>query len=519
MNSQTTTQQTIEENIKQRHWQDNVSNDKFVLWLLLAHLPFIFFLVPIGYGTHIEGAIPAVIVVLAAWYVFHTLPGTLFSRSVMSAAMMMMSMILIMQQLGRLEMHFHIFAALAFLIIWRDYRVMLVAASVIAIHHAASVPLQLAETSIGSIPYIVYGQGCDWATFAVHATFVILETAVLVYFCLRMNSQYRLSTQVMAAMQVAAQQSDLTIKIENIQAKNVNDSTFSKSVEDFYALMNRTINEFKSAGTQLDDLTHLSVISAKQNLSSLHVQSQRVEAVASASLQMSASINEVAKTTESAANLSSQTVKQLGECQSMADSASTKVNSLIDKLSEVKQEFDRLQHDTSAIQSSVLLITEISAQTNLLALNASIEAARAGEHGRGFSVVASEVRNLAEKSQNASRDIMAVAEKINAATDTVMSKLLESNKDGGTALEMVKKTNSMIGHSTDFSTQISELNQSIAQMMQEQSAVSAEISSTMHQIQNSNNEIELAVEQTAERNSQIRGIGTFISDEANIFKT
>ncbi|THF68555.1 MAG: methyl-accepting chemotaxis protein [Methylophaga nitratireducenticrescens] len=114
---------------------------------------------------------------------------------------------------------------------------------------------------------------------------------------------------------------------------------------------------------------------------------------------------------------------------------------------------------------------------------------------------------------------MAVAEKINAATDTVMSKLLESNKDGGTALEMVKKTNSMIGHSTDFSTQISELNQSIAQMMQEQSAVSAEISSTMHQIQNSNNEIELAVEQTAERNSQIRGIGTFISDEANIFKT
>jgi methyl-accepting chemotaxis protein len=519
MTSHTSTQQTIEENIKQRHWEDNVSNDKFVLWLLLAHLPFIFFLVPMGYGTHIEGAIPAVIVVLAAWYVFRTMPGTLFSRSVMAAAMMMMSMILIMQQLGRLEMHFHIFAALAFLIIWRDYRVMLVAATVIAIHHAVSVPLQLADTSIGNMPFIVYGQSCDWATFAVHASFVILETAVLVFFCLRMHSQYNLSTRVMAAMQVAAQQSDLTITLDNIQVKNVTDSAFIKSVKDFYALMNRNINEFKTAGSQLDDLTHLSVISSKENISSLNAQSQRVETIASASLQMSASINEVARTTENAANLSSQTVKQLAECQSMADSASTKVNSLIDKLSEVKQEFERLQHDTSAIQSSVSLITEISAQTNLLALNASIEAARAGEHGRGFSVVASEVRNLAEKSQNASRDIMAVAEKITAATNTVMDKLLESNEDGGTALELVKQTNSMIGNSTDFSTQISELNQSIAQMMQEQSAVSAEISQTMHQIQNSNNEIEIAVEQTAERNSQIRGIGSIISDKANIFKT
>lgn len=519
MTNQTSTQQTIDENIKQRHWEENVSNDKLVLWLLIAHLPFVFFLVPMGYGTHIEGAISAVIVVLAAWYAFHTMPGTLFSRSVMATAMMMMSMILIMQQLGRLEMHFHIFAALAFLIIWRDYRVMLVAAAVIAIHHAVSVPLQLADTSIGSMPYIVYGQSCDWSTFAVHASFVILETTVLVFFCLRMNSQYRLSTHVMAAMQVAAQQSDLTIHVKNFEAKNLTDSAFIKSVDNFYTLMNRTINEFKTAGMQLDELTRLSVINAQENLSSLNEQSQRVEAVASASVEMSASINEVAKTTESAASLSFQTVKQLGECQSMADSASIKVNSLITKLSEVKQEFERLQHDSSAIQTSVTLITEISAQTNLLALNASIEAARAGEHGRGFSVVASEVRNLAEKSQNASRDIMAVAEKITAATGTVMAKLLESNKDGGTALEIVKQTNSMIGHSTDFSEQISDLNQSIAQMMQEQSAVSAEISLTMHQIQTSNNEIEIAVEQTAQRNAQISGIGSVICDKANVFKT
>lgn len=473
MSTQNSSSQTIQENVTQRQLKDNAANDKLVLWLLVAHLPFIFFIVPMGYGTHIEGAIPAIIVVLASWYVYTTMPGTFFSRSVISAGMMMMSMIVIMQQLGRIEMHFHIFATLAFLIIWRDYRVILVAALVIAIHHAASVPLQLSDVSIGDTPFIVYAQSCDWATFAVHAAFVVMESAVLVFFCYRMNSQYQLSNNVMAAMQVAAQQSDLTIAVDNIQAKNSADSAFISSVQEFFGLMNRSIDDFKTAATKLDNLTGLSVISAENNLSALTTQSQRVEAIASASLEMTTSIGEVAKTTENAASLSTQTLEQLNNCNSMSDHASLKVESLINKINEVKNEFERLQKNTAAIKTSVSLITEVSAQTSLLALNASIEAARAGEYGRGFAVVASEVRDLAQKSQNATQDIMDVAEKINAATDLVMGKLIESNKDGVTTIDLVQQTNSLIKGSAESSDKINALNKSIALMMHEQSTVSA----------------------------------------------
>ncbi|MDX1749312.1 MAG: methyl-accepting chemotaxis protein [Methylophaga sp.] len=519
MSNQKSSSQIIQENVAQRQLKDNAANDKLVLWLLVAHLPFIFFIVPMGYGTHIEGAIPALIVVLASWYVYSTMPGTFFSRSVIAAGMMMMSMIFIMQQFGRIEMHFHIFATLAFLIIWRDYRVILVAAVVIALHHAASVPLQLSGVSIGNMPFIVYAQSCDWATFAVHAAFVVMESAVLVFFCYRMNSQYQLSNNVMAAMQVAAQQSDLTIAVDNIQAKNSADSAFIKSVQDFFGLMNKSIDDFKKAATELDNLTELSVVSAENNLSSLTTQSQRVEEIASASLEMSTSIGEVARTTENAASLSTQTLEQLNNCNSMSDNASLKVDSLINKINEVKSEFERLQKNTGAIKTSVSLITEVSAQTSLLALNASIEAARAGEHGRGFAVVASEVRDLAQKSQNATQDIMTVAEKINAATDVVMGKLLESNKDGETAIDLVQQTNSLIKGSAEFSDKINALNQSIAQMMHEQSTVSAEISQTLHHIQDSNNDIEIAVKQNAERNSEIKQIGSVIRDKANVFKT
>ncbi|WP_457642078.1 methyl-accepting chemotaxis protein [Persephonella sp.] len=84
-------------------------------------------------------------------------------------------------------------------------------------------------------------------------------------------------------------------------------------------------------------------------------------------------------------------------------------NEAIDKLAE---SVDRLKNSLSNIDNVLSVILEITTQTNLLALNAAIEAARAGEYGKGFSVVAEEVRNLAEKTSKSANDIKEIISQV-----------------------------------------------------------------------------------------------------------
>ena len=79
-------------------------------------------------------------------------------------------------------------------------------------------------------------------------------------------------------------------------------------------------------------------------------------------------------------------------------------------MKEIEKEIRTANESTEAVGARINVIAEIANQTNILALNAAVEAARAGENGRGFAVVAAEVRKLAERSNEAAREIVSLVD-------------------------------------------------------------------------------------------------------------
>ncbi len=181
-------------------------------------------------------------------------------------------------------------------------------------------------------------------------------------------------------------------------------------------------NVIDSAETLLKGVEEIS--SGNQNLS------QRTAEQASSLEEVSATIEETASTiaqnTENAVN---------------ADTLSKETNNLAEtggrELSEAVNTINQISESSAKMSEIIQVINNISFQTNLLALNAAVEAARAGDQGRGFAVVAGEVRNLAQRSAEAAKQIASLiqdsVEKIQVGTEQV-------NRSGESLQKIIKST-------------------------------------------------------------------------------
>jgi methyl-accepting chemotaxis protein len=190
--------------------------------------------------------------------------------------------------------------------------------------------------------------------------------------------------------------------------------------------LNSMVGEISSAG-------HSITTGATEISSGNNTLSSRTESQAASLQETAASMEQMTSTVKQNAENALQASKQASDAQELASRGGEISNKVVTSMAAIRQ-------SSTKIAEIIGVIDEIAFQTNLLALNAAVEAARAGEQGRGFAVVAAEVRNLAQRSASAAKEIK---ELINDSVEKVEEGGLFVDESGKALIEIMEAINSV----------------------------------------------------------------------------
>ncbi|MBD3179377.1 MAG: hypothetical protein GF417_07090, partial [Candidatus Latescibacteria bacterium] len=151
------------------------------------------------------------------------------------------------------------------------------------------------------------------------------------------------------------------------------------------------------------------------------------------------------------------------------------------KMEESAEMMGGLGKSSEEIGIIVSVIDEIADQTNLLALNAAIEAARAGEQGKGFSVVAEEIRKLAERTVNSTKDISSEIARIQNDVKLTIDSINNNVEEVAKGSELVNEAGAALNKIRDLITGTSDMNQQIASSASEHLAVTESMANSVEE--------------------------------------
>ncbi|KHT45666.1 methyl-accepting chemotaxis protein [Vibrio sinaloensis] len=218
-------------------------------------------------------------------------------------------------------------------------------------------------------------------------------------------------------------------------------------------------------------------------------QQQSTEMIATAMTEMASSANNVADSASDTAKNTDEADKQSQHTQQLIHNTVDNIQGLAGQLGAASRAVADLDNDVNNIVKVLDVIGDIAEQTNLLALNAAIEAARAGEQGRGFAVVADEVRNLAGRTQDSTKEIQQMITNLQEGSRNAIQTMEVCAETSESTVEESQNASEALQQIVVALESISQMSHQIATAAAEQTQVSDDISQRINMIEESGTQL------------------------------
>lgn len=272
-----------------------------------------------------------------------------------------------------------------------------------------------------------------------------------------------------------------------------------------------------SAGQLAAAAEELSAVTEQSNSGVMRQQGE-IEQVATAMNEMSATVTEVSNNAANAASAAQQADDSAKDGWQVVNTTVDTINNLASEVEHTAEVIENLKGDSLSIGTVLDVIRDIAEQTNLLALNAAIEAARAGEQGRGFAVVADEVRTLASRTQQSTREINDMIERLQNGANQAVSVMEMGRSKAEESVEQAAKAGEALQSITAVVDNIKSMNMQIASAAEEQSSTAEEINRNIVNISEVAQETAGGSQQTASASDELARLASDLQEQVTKFK-
>ncbi len=243
-----------------------------------------------------------------------------------------------------------------------------------------------------------------------------------------------------------------------------------------------------------------------------------IQEIAAAIEQMAVSMDMMAHSAVDGAEIADKVDSESRNGKVGMDRAIESMNLLSGGVGNAEEAIQSLHMEMENIDRIVKSITDITEQTNILALNASIEAARAGEHGKGFSVVADEVRSLADRTQDSLKEIEAIIKKLRSHSDTAVDAMQGSISQAGSTMELASEAQTLLDDITTSASSISLLSKDIENAVAEEKKAIESVSTNIMNITEVADCTVLDSQVTTERSEELAKLSEHLESLVKQFK-